>query len=77
MGRLGKVFVTGGTGFIGTRLVNELIQKGHTVHVLRRPTSNLEGLAGEGIRFSFRPWHPAFSTLVNRMQKSILRFSAE
>jgi farnesol dehydrogenase len=50
MGRLSKVFVTGGTGFIGTRLVNELIRKGHTVHVLRRPTSNIDGLVGEGIR---------------------------
>ena len=51
MGRLGKVFVTGGTGFIGTRLVNELIRRGHTVHILRRPTSNIDGLVGERIRF--------------------------
>ena len=50
MGGLSKVFVTGGTGFIGTRLVNELIRKGHTVHVLSRPTSNIDGLGGEGIR---------------------------
>ncbi len=50
-GSLGKVFVTGGTGFIGAHLVNELIQRGHTVHVLRRPTSSIAGLAGEGIRF--------------------------
>ena len=50
MGRLSKVFVTGGTGFIGTKLVNELIRKGHTVHVLRRPESNIDGLGSEGIR---------------------------
>jgi nucleoside-diphosphate-sugar epimerase len=50
MGSLTKIFVTGGTGFIGTKLVNELVQRGHTVHVLRRPTSNIEGLEGEGIR---------------------------
>jgi len=50
MGGLNKVFVTGGTGFIGTRLVNELVRKGHTVHALRRPKSNLDGLGGGGIR---------------------------
>jgi len=43
------VFVTGGTGFIGTKLVTELVQKGHIIHVLRRPTSNTEGLEHERI----------------------------
>jgi nucleoside-diphosphate-sugar epimerase len=50
MRRLTKVFVTGGTGFIGTKLVNELVRRGHTVHVLRRPISNIQGLEHEGIR---------------------------
>ncbi len=50
MGGLSKVFVTGGTGFIGTKLVNELARRGHTVHVLRRPMSNIDGLEHEGIR---------------------------
>jgi nucleoside-diphosphate-sugar epimerase len=50
MGRLTKIFVTGGTGFIGTKLVNELVRRGHTVHVLRRPISNIGGLEHEGIR---------------------------
>ncbi len=44
------VFITGGTGFIGTKLVTELVQKGHIIHVLRRPpTSNTEGLEHERI----------------------------
>ena len=43
------VFVTGGTGFIGTKRVTELVQKGHIIHVLRRPTSNTEGLEHERI----------------------------
>lgn len=47
---LGRVFVTGGTGFIGTKLVNELVRKGHTIHVLRRPMSDTEGLEHERIR---------------------------
>ncbi len=46
-----SVFVTGGTGFVGTKLVNALVAKGHTVHVLTRPTSNREGLGHERIRF--------------------------
>ena len=47
MGKLSKVFVTGGTGFIGTRLVNELIRRGHSVHVLRRSRSSIDGF-GDG-----------------------------
>ncbi|MEP0822181.1 MAG: SDR family oxidoreductase [Ignavibacterium sp.] len=45
------IFVTGGTGFIGTKLVNALIQKGHTVRVLTRSTSNRAGLNHERISF--------------------------
>lgn len=44
------IFVTGATGFIGTKLVNELIRQGHTVHALTRATSNREGLAHERIK---------------------------
>lgn len=44
------VFVTGSTGFIGTKLVNELVQRGHTVHALTRGTSNTEGLSHERIK---------------------------
>jgi len=44
------VFVTGSTGFIGTKLVNELVKKGHTVHALTRGSSNKEGLSHEKIR---------------------------
>lgn len=46
------IFVTGATGFIGTKLVNALVAKGHTVHVLSRPTSNREGLTHERIHFA-------------------------
>jgi nucleoside-diphosphate-sugar epimerase len=44
------VFVTGSTGFIGTKLVNALVQQGHTVHSLTRGTSNKDGLQHERIR---------------------------
>jgi len=44
------VFVTGATGFIGTTLVNQLIQRGHSVRALSRATSNTEGLSHERIR---------------------------
>jgi NAD(P)-dependent dehydrogenase (short-subunit alcohol dehydrogenase family) len=45
-----RYFVTGGTGFIGRRLVAELARRG-TVHVLVRPSSRakLAGLGGAGI----------------------------
>ena len=45
------VFVTGGTGFIGTKLVNALVERGHTVHVLVRAASNRDGLRHERIKF--------------------------
>ena len=45
------IFVTGATGFIGTKLVNALVAKGHTVHALSRATSNRDGLSHERIRF--------------------------
>lgn len=43
------IFVTGATGFIGTKLVNELVRQGHTVHALTRATSNRDGLDHERI----------------------------
>jgi farnesol dehydrogenase len=45
------IFVTGATGFIGTKLVNELVRQGHTVHALTRAASNREGLQHERIKF--------------------------
>jgi dihydroflavonol-4-reductase len=41
-----KVFVTGGTGFVGTHLVKRLMSEGHDVTVLihRTPATALEGL---------------------------------
>ncbi len=40
------VLVTGATGFVGAWLVRRLTEKGETVHVLHRKTSNLEDLKG-------------------------------
>ncbi len=31
-----KVLVTGGTGFVGTHLVNTMLRRGHTVTILAR-----------------------------------------
>jgi len=39
-------FVTGGSGFIGANLVQELVARGHRVKALLRPQSDLRGLAG-------------------------------
>ncbi len=45
------VFVTGSTGFIGTKLVNELVRQGHSVRALTRAASNRSGLEHERITF--------------------------
>ena len=39
-----RVFVTGASGFIGTKLVQELVSRGCSVRALVRPASNTEGL---------------------------------
>ncbi|HWP82505.1 MAG TPA: SDR family oxidoreductase [Bacteroidota bacterium] len=44
------IFVTGATGFIGTKLVNRLVEHGHTVHALSRTASNRHGLDHPRIR---------------------------
>ncbi|MCM2356786.1 MAG: NAD-dependent epimerase/dehydratase family protein [Geobacteraceae bacterium] len=41
-----KVFVTGGTGFIGASLARELLREGYSVRALVRPGSDRRNLAG-------------------------------
>lgn len=41
-----KVLLTGATGFVGSEIARELVRQGHTVRVLVRKTSKLDGLAG-------------------------------
>jgi dihydroflavonol-4-reductase len=41
-----KVLLTGATGFLGSEIARELVRQGHTLRVLVRPTSRLDGLAG-------------------------------
>jgi dihydroflavonol-4-reductase len=39
------IFVTGGNGFVGSRVVHELIEQGHQVRALLRPTSSTKRIA--------------------------------
>jgi nucleoside-diphosphate-sugar epimerase len=48
-----KILITGGTGFIGRKLVEELTKKGHEVVVLARRTSNIQPLKKWGVKFYF------------------------
>lgn len=41
-----RALVTGGTGFIGSHVVRELVAQGHTVRVLHRASSKLTALDG-------------------------------
>jgi nucleoside-diphosphate-sugar epimerase len=44
-----RALVTGGTGFIGSHLVDELVREGYQVQVLRRPTSTMANLQGKSV----------------------------
>lgn len=42
-------FVTGANGFVGSHLVDYLLELGHEVHAIVRPTSNLQWLEGKSV----------------------------
>jgi dihydroflavonol-4-reductase len=46
-----RILLTGGTGFLGSRICIRLIEEGHEVTVLRRATSDIGGLAGRGVKY--------------------------
>ena len=39
-----RILVTGGTGFIGRRLVERLLEQGEYIHILCRSSSDISGL---------------------------------
>jgi len=48
-----KTLVTGATGFIGSYLVEELLEKGHDVTCLVRKTSSLKWIEGFDVRLAY------------------------
>ncbi len=43
-----KILITGATGFVGSAVLRKLIEKGHHVRALVRPSSDLRNLEGTG-----------------------------
>lgn len=48
-----KVLVTGANGFLGSWLTRELVQEGHEVYALVRPTSDISELEGTACKYLY------------------------
>lgn len=47
---MSSIFVTGGTGLIGSNICQQLVERGDTVHALARPGSDTGGLVELGVK---------------------------
>jgi dihydroflavonol-4-reductase len=45
-----KAFITGATGFVGSHLVDKLLEKNYEVYCLKRKTSSLQWLEGKNVK---------------------------
>ena len=46
-----KAFITGATGFVGSHLVDALLEKNYEIYCLKRKTSSLKWLEGKNVNF--------------------------
>lgn len=51
-----KILITGGTGFVGSRLIQRLQPQGHTFVVLTRSVASARRRLGNGNHLEFVPW---------------------
>jgi nucleoside-diphosphate-sugar epimerase len=50
---MAKAFITGGTGFIGSHLVDELLKKNYEIKCLVRKSSSTKWLDGKGVEYVY------------------------
>jgi NADH dehydrogenase len=61
-----KVFLTGGTGFVGSEVLRQLVVAGHTVRCLVRPGSEKNLAAHEGVQI-----HPGDATEPDTLEEAL------
>ena len=79
-----QIFITGGTGYLGSRLIPLLAQRGHTVRALVRPGSehrlpaDAQRIAGDALRMdSYTSQVPPADTFVHLFQSRKLKTDLE
>lgn len=65
-----RLFITGATGFIGSRLTSRLLQDGHHVSVLVRPLSDLSVLNGVAGRLDFHVYDGSLKSMTAGLEEA-------
>lgn len=66
-----KILITGAAGFVGANLTRELVRRGHRVHIIARPSSNLWRLTDLRSKLSLHRISLEQRTAVHRLVNAI------